>query len=92
MLEKRAGFISILLIRRVAGRIKKRLGTYQNDRPPIHGVVGRDLGQIRLSVCCNTKQKTIEKEMKEKSPVGATIHTDESHAYFHLYERGYHHC
>lgn len=30
--------------------------------------------------------------MKQKSPVGVTIHTDESHAYFHLDKRGYQHC
>ena len=31
-----------------------------NDRPPIQGVVGRTSGQIRLTVCENTQQQTIQ--------------------------------
>lgn len=32
----------------------------ENDRPPVLGMVGRIFGQIRLTVCDDTKQQTIE--------------------------------
>ena len=35
-------------------------GTMGNDRPPILGVLGRESGQIRLTVCEDTKQKTLQ--------------------------------
>ena len=49
-------------------RANKRvgLGTMENDRPPIQGVVGRSSGKIRLDVCENTQQKTIQPQIKKK--------------------------
>jgi hypothetical protein len=35
-------------------------GTYDNDRPPIVGTVGRESGQVRLRVVHNTDRKTLE--------------------------------
>jgi hypothetical protein len=36
--------------RRRANKVKGH-GTWDNDRPPIAGVVGRESGKIRLGVC-----------------------------------------
>ncbi len=41
-------------------------GTMENDRPPVLGVVGRDSGQIRLKVCDDTTQDTIQPEVEKK--------------------------
>ena len=35
-------------------------GTYDNDRPPIVGTVGRESGQVRLRVVHHTDRKTLE--------------------------------
>ena len=50
------------------GRANKRvgLGTMKNDRPPIQGIVGRTSGKIRLEVCENTQQKTIQPQVEKK--------------------------
>ena len=37
-------------------------GTMANDRPPIQGVVGRASGEIRLTVCDDTRQATVQPE------------------------------
>lgn len=42
------------------------LGTMGNDRPPIAGTVGRASGKIRLDVCENTQQKTIQPQIEKK--------------------------
>ena len=60
---------------------KRGTGTYENDRPPVQGVVGRESGEIRLTVCDNTRQTTIQPEIEVKTNEGTTLHTDESHAY-----------
>jgi transposase len=38
-------------------------GTYENDRPPIVGTVGRESGQVRLRLVHHTDQKTLEKHV-----------------------------
>ena len=38
-------------------------GTYENDRPPVLGVVGRESGQVRLRVVMDTKATTLEKHV-----------------------------
>jgi len=60
---------------------RKGKGTMANDRPPIQGVVGRETGLIRLTVCENTCQDTIQPEVETKTEEGATLYTDESSAY-----------
>lgn len=63
-------------------------GTFENDRPPIQGVVGRASGQIRLTVCPNTQQATIQPEVESKTVDTTMFHTDESSAYNHVAESG----
>jgi transposase len=67
---------------------RRGLGTMVNDRPPIQGVVGRTSGQIRLTVCENTQQQTIQPRVEHATSRTATVYTDESSAYNHLSETG----
>ena len=67
---------------------RRGLGTMLNDRPPIQGIVGRTAGQIRLTVCENTHQQTIQPQVERATTKTATVYTDESSAYNHLMETG----
>jgi transposase-like protein len=60
---------------------KKGSGTMANDRPPIQGTVGRDSGLIRLTVCEDTRQETIQPLVEAKTQEGVAFYTDESSAY-----------
>lgn len=66
--------------RRRANKHRGR-GTMENDRPPIQGVVGRVSGPIRLTVCEDTRQVTVQPEVEAKTQKGATFYSDESSAY-----------
>jgi transposase-like protein len=66
--------------RRRANKRRGR-GTMANDRPPVQGVVGRDSGEIRLTVCDDTRQDTIQPAVEAKTVEGATFYSDESSAY-----------
>jgi transposase-like protein len=67
---------------------RRGLGTMANDRPPIQGVVGRTSGQIRLTVCENTQQQTIQPKVERATSRTATVYTDESSAYNHVSDTG----
>ncbi len=56
-------------------------GTMNNDRPPVLGVVGRDSGEIRLTVCDDTRQDTIEPQIERDTLATTTLNTDECSAY-----------
>lgn len=70
---------------------RKGRGTFENDRPPILGVVGRDSGQIRITVCDNVKQTTIQPEVEQDTKPDVSVYTDENQAYDHLSETGRNH-
>ena len=70
---------------------RRGIGTMENDRPPIQGVVGRENGQIRLTVCDNTRQETIQPKVEAKTKEGATVYTDESSAYNRISDSGREH-
>jgi len=59
-------------------------GTYDNDRPPIVGTVGRQSGQVRLRLVHHTDQKTLEKHVHTFTQGGATVNTDEWQGYNHI--------
>jgi|SRR5579862_2558716 len=59
-------------------------GTFDNDRPPIAGLVGRGSGQIRLRVLLHSDRKELEPFVVDKTVVAVTVHTDEWKAYDHL--------
>lgn len=67
-------------------------GTMENDRPPILGVVGRESGQIRLTVCENTQQVTIQPKVECATQDDTNVYTDECSAYNHLCETGRSHA
>lgn len=59
-------------------------GTYDNDRPPVVGTVGRQSGQVRLRVVHHTDAPTLEKHVHTFTQVGATVNTDEWQGYNHI--------
>lgn len=67
---------------------RRGLGTMDNDRPPIQGVVGRTTGQIRLRVCENTQQKTIQPNVENATQTTVNFYTDESNAYSRIASTG----
>ena len=56
-------------------------GTYDNDRPPIVGTVGRHSGQCRLRVRHHTDGKTLQKHMHGYTKKQTTCYTDEWQGY-----------
>ena len=71
---------------------RKGRGTMENDRPPILGVVGRESGQIRLTVCDNVQQETIQPQVEDNTKAQTTLYTDECSAYNHINETGRNHA
>ena len=59
-----------------------------NDRPPIVGTVGRNSGQIRMKVCDNTQQITIQPQVEMTTLPNTTVYTDESDAYNRIPDSG----
>jgi len=58
-------------------------GTWDTDQPPILGIVGRDSGQIQLSLK-NSARSDLEPPVLPETQKGTTINTDEWGAYRHL--------
>ncbi len=66
-------------------------GTWDNDRPPIIGIVGRETGEIRLEVCRRSTRAELEPIVLEFTKPNTTINTDEWGAYKHLSEANRNH-
>ena len=45
--------------RRRANKVRGH-GTWDNDRPPVCGVVGRESGQVRLTVAAQSDRRALE--------------------------------
>jgi len=73
--------------RRRANKRRGR-GTWENDRPPIAGVVGRESGQIRLEVIRNADRKTLQPFVEGCTRPDAVVNTDELKSYGRLSETG----
>jgi len=56
-------------------------GTYDNDRPPIVGTVGRYSGQCRLRVRHHTDSKTLQQHVHGYTQQDTTCYTDEWQGY-----------
>jgi len=67
---------------------RRGIGTMDNDRPPVLGVVGRTTGHIRLTVSDNTQQATIQPQVEKDTPPTTLLNTDESYAYNHIADTG----
>jgi hypothetical protein len=52
-------------------------GTWDSDRPPVLGIIGRESGQIQLEVKHNSARKDLEPIVLKATQPGATINTDE---------------
>jgi transposase-like protein len=61
-------------------------GTWDTDRPPVFGAVGRESGDIRLEVTTNSRRVDLEPAVLENTVAGATVNTDEWASYNHLSE------
>ena len=59
-------------------------GTYNNDRPPIVGTVGRDTHQVRLHVVHHTDRETLYVHVHRFTQTTAVANTDEWQGYQHL--------
>jgi transposase-like protein len=61
-------------------------GTWDSDRPPIQGVIGRESGQVRLTVMKNSRRVDIEPLVLSATKPGSTVNTDEWRAYGRIAE------
>src|SRR2546423_1746035 len=61
-------------------------GTWENDRPPVAGVVGRTSGQVYLAVISRSNRVNLERVVEDHTTPGNTINTDEWSGYAHLNE------
>jgi transposase len=52
-------------------------GTWENDRPPVCGVVGREGGEIRLTVTEQSDGETLDTVVRRASWPLVTVNTDE---------------
>lgn len=59
---------------------KKRLGTYNNDRPPIYGTIGRESRQVRLELLHNATQSEVGLSLGSAQEQRGTCYSDESNA------------
>ena len=59
-------------------------GTYDNDRPPICSVIGRESRQVRIRVMKNTKGATLCPFVERFTKPEATLYTDEYDSYNRL--------
>ena len=66
-------------------------GTWDTDRPPVWGIVGRHTGQVRLKVVRNSTRKTLEPKVLQATRPGSVVNTDEWGAYHHLSAAHRHH-
>jgi transposase len=67
-------------------------GSWENDRPPICGVVGRESGQVRLTVVEHSDSQTLQAVVRRASWPMAAVNTDEWQGYHHLPAMGRRHA
>ena len=63
-------------------------GTWDSDRPPVCGVVGREGGAVRLSVERHSDGATLNRVAREATSPPARVNTDEWSGYDRLAETG----
>ena len=56
-------------------------GSWDNDRPPVCGVVGRDSGRVRLTVAEHSDGATLQQVVRRASWPKVTVNTDEWQGY-----------
>jgi len=73
---------------RCRGNKRRGQGTFDNDRPPVAGVVGRQSGEAHLEVIEHADKETLEELVVSHTQPGATVFTDGSACYQDLPKRG----
>ena len=58
------------------GNKRRGHGTYENDRPPVVGTIGRKSGFVRLRVAHHTDSATLSAHVHQFTGPAATIYTD----------------
>jgi transposase-like protein len=58
------------------GNKRRGHGTYENDRPPVIGTVGRESGHVRLRVAHHTDGATLSAHVHQWTLPTATVYTD----------------
>jgi transposase-like protein len=66
--------------RRRANKVRGH-GTWENDRPPVCGVAGRDSGHLRLTVAEHSDGPTLQRVVRKASWPMVTVNTDEWQGY-----------
>ena len=66
--------------RRRANKVRGH-GTWDGDRPPVCGVVGRESGQVRLTVVRNSDGATLQRVVRKASWPMVIVNTDEWRGY-----------
>jgi transposase-like protein len=61
-------------------------GTWDTDRPPVLGIVGRESGQVQLILKKKSARADLEPSVLDATQDGTTVNTDEWGAYYHLSE------
>ena len=67
-------------------------GSWDNDRPPVCGVVGRESGRVRLTVTRRSDRATLERVVRKASWPMATVNTEEWGGYNGLAGMGRRHA
>lgn len=73
--------------RRRANDVKGH-GTWDNDRPPIAGVIGRESGRVHLQVCHHSDRKTLVPFVVAHTQANCRVNTDEWQAYHTVSDTG----
>ena len=73
--------------RRRANKVKGH-GTWDNDRPPVLGVVGRESGEVRLVLTRHSDRATLDPLVRLFTQADTTVNTDEWVAYDLLPQSG----
>lgn len=63
-------------------------GTWDTDRPPVQGIVGRETGQVKFEVLSGSSRKDLEPLVLNTTEPGTVINTDEWKSYDRLPESG----
>jgi transposase len=63
-------------------------GTFENDRPPIAGVVGRESGQLRTQIVARTDAESLQGHVEDTTRDDAVVNTDEARGYAGLPKTG----
>jgi transposase len=64
-------------------------GTWDSDRPPVCGVVGRASGRVRLSVERHSDSTTLNEVVRDACEVPAVVNTDDWRGYDRMAETGH---